>query len=210
MATGANGYFILDRDEARRRGLPAQYLRPILPGPRAVAADVIDRARDGFPAGLPHLVVVDCDLPIGEIRRRHPALARYLDRGRRQRIHLRYLPRHRSPWYGQERRPPAPILCTYMGRRRGGRFLRFIRNRSEATATNVYHLLYPRPALARQPGAAGTLLDRAWAALREAESGLESAGRTYGGGLVKIEPRELEALVLPGRLRRVLSDGPAN
>jgi adenine-specific DNA-methyltransferase len=210
IATGANRYFILARDEARRLGLPARFLRPVLPGPRAVAGDVVDRAGDGFPARLPHLVVLDCDLPIGEIRRRHPALARYLDRGRRQGIHLRYLARHRRPWYGQERRPPAPIVCTYMGRRRGGRFLRFIRNRSGATATNVYHLLYPKPALAERLDNAGDLLDRIWAGLRQAESGLEAAGRTYGGGLVKIEPRELEALVLPRELVAALSDGRKN
>jgi hypothetical protein len=206
LATGANGYFILDRVEARRRKLPTRYLRPVLPGPRDVADDVIDRAADGFPAGLRPLVVLDCDLPIGAVRRRHPGLARYLDRGRREGIHQRYLPRHRRPWYGQERRPPAPILCTYMGRRNGGRFIRFIRNHSDATATNVYHLLYPGPTLQPLLDTDGGLLDRVFAGLREAEDSLESAGRTYGGGLTKVEPRELETVVLPGWLCTALSD----
>jgi hypothetical protein len=205
LATGANGYFILERAEARRRRLPGRYLRPVLPGPRHVTDSVIGRAADGFPAGLPSLVVLDCDLPIGEIRRRYPGLARYLDQGRRRRIHLRYLPRHRRPWYGQERRPPAPILCTYMGRRRGGRFIRFIRNHSDATATNGYHLLYPREALQGRLNADGTLLDRVFEGLQAVEGSLDSAGRTYAGGLVKVEPRELEAVVLP----RALSDRAA-
>ncbi|MHC4303387.1 MAG: Eco57I restriction-modification methylase domain-containing protein [Planctomycetota bacterium] len=206
LATGANDYFILDRAEARRRGLPPRYLRPVLPGPRHVAEDVIQRAADGFPAGLPSLVVLDCDLPIGEVRRRYPRLARYLERGRRRRIHLRYLPRHRRPWYGQERRPPAPILCTYMGRRNGGRFIRFIRNHSDATATNVYHLLYPGAALQPLLDADPALLDRIFAALRGTEDTLDAAGRTYAGGLVKVEPRELAAVVLPRSLRATLSD----
>jgi hypothetical protein len=97
-----------------------------------------------------------------------------------------------------------------MGRRRGGRCLRFIRNRSDATATNVYHLLYPTPLLARKLDASGGLLDRLWATLQAAEPDLDSAGRTYGGGLVKIEPRELEAIALPGRFAPALSDGPPN
>jgi hypothetical protein len=209
LATGANRYFILDRAEARGLGLPRRYLRPVLPGPRHVAGDVIARADDGFPAGLRSLVVLDCDLPIDEIRRRYPRLARYLELGRRRRIHLRYLPRHRRPWYGQERRPPAPILCTYMGRRHGGRFIRFVRNHSEATATNVYHLLYPGAALRALVDADGALLDHVFEGLREAEDALEAAGRTYAGGLVKVEPRELEALPLPGWLHSALSDRPA-
>ena len=36
LATGANDYFILAPDEARRRRLPKRYLRPVLPGPRQV------------------------------------------------------------------------------------------------------------------------------------------------------------------------------
>jgi hypothetical protein len=204
------GLAILDRAEARRQGLPRRYLRPVLPGPRHVAGDIIERATGGFPAGLPSLVVLDCDLPVGEIRRRYPRLARYLECGRRQRIHLRYLPRHRRPWYSQERRPPAPILCTYMGRRNGGRFIRFVRNHSDATATNVYHLLYPRAALQRRLEADGELIDRIFGGLRAVEDALESAGRTYAGGLVKVEPRELEAVALPRRLHSALSDRPAN
>jgi methylase of polypeptide subunit release factors len=210
LATGANDYFVLERAEARRLGLPRRYLRPVLPGPRHVVGDIVERAADGFPARLPALVVLDCDLPAGEIRRRYPRLARYLDRGRRRDIHVRYLPRHRRPWYSQERRPPAPILCTYMGRRNGGRFVRFVRNHSDATATNVYHLLYPRSALRQRREADGELLDRIFEALRAAVDGIEWAGRTYAGGLVKVEPKELEALPLPRALGRALSDGPAN
>jgi hypothetical protein len=191
LATGANGYFVLERARSRELALPKRFLRPVLPGPRFVAAEEIARARGGFPAGLRQLVVLDCDLPADEVRLRYPALHSYLRLGRRKRIHLRYLPRHRDPWYAQEHRPPAPILCTYMGRRRGGRFIRFIRNRSDATATNVYHLLYPRPAL--EP-----VLDEVFIGLREVEAAVEAAGRTYGGGLVKVEPKELAGIPLPG------------
>lgn len=34
IATGSNKFFVLERADARRRGLPALYLRPILPSPR--------------------------------------------------------------------------------------------------------------------------------------------------------------------------------
>jgi hypothetical protein len=93
-----------------------------------------------------------------------------------------------------------------MGRHCGGRFIRFIRNHSDATATNGYHLLYPTAALRELVEVDGALLDLVFTALQATEAGLDSAGRTYGGGLVKVEPRELEAVVLPRWLRAALSD----
>jgi hypothetical protein len=171
------------------------------PGPRHVPGPTIESAADGFPAGLPELVLLDCDLPLDLVRERHPGLAAYLERGERHGIPQRYLPAHRQLWYRQERRPPAPVLGTYMGRQNGGRGLRFLRNRSDATAPNVYLLLYPRPVLAaeakRDPGA----IDQLFAALAEVAEDLTRGGRVYGGGLNKIEPKELEAIELPGWAR---------
>jgi hypothetical protein len=197
LATGANDFFILERAKARAMGLPDAVLRPILPSPRHVQGPYIDRAADGFPAGLPQLVLLDCDLPIELVRQRHPELAAYLELGERQGIPRRYLPAHRTLWYRQEQRPAAPVVCTYMGRQNGGRGLRFLRNRSDATAPNVYLLLYPRPALAAQAKRDASAVDRLFAALTEAAADLTRGGRVYGGGLNKIEPKELEAIELP-------------
>jgi hypothetical protein len=202
LATGANDFFILKRRQARELGLPEQFLRPILPGPRSIPGAWIDRASDGFPLGLPELVLLDCDLPLTEVQQRHPSLERYLRLGEAQGIPKRYLPAHRSLWYRQERRPPAPILCTYMGRQNGGgRAIRFLRNRSEATAPNVYLLLYPRPPLAVACRDDPKAIDLLFAALGEIAHGLADGGRVYGGGLNKIEPKELAAMILPGSMR---------
>jgi predicted RNA methylase len=204
LATGANDFFILDRAQARSLGLPVAFLRPILPGPRFIPGNRIDRAENGFPKGIPEQVLVDCDLPPEEVVRRAPALAAYLEEGRREGIPERYLPAHRRLWYNQEVRPPAPILCTYMGRQNGGgRALRFIRNRSAATAPNVYLLLYPRPAFQDVLRADPDALDRVFEALTEAAGRLANGGRVYGGGLNKIEPKESAAVELPAWVRQV-------
>jgi hypothetical protein len=128
----------------------------------------------------------------------HPRLWHYLQRGVEQGVPQRYLCRHRALWYAQEHRPPAPLLCTYMGRRSDrGRPFRFILNWSAATAANVYLLLYPRPALARAMACDPTLLPRIWSALnRLPVDVLLQEGRVYGGGLHKLEPRELARLPL--------------
>lgn len=197
LATGSNGFFILERARAAELGLPVQYLRPILPSPRKIPEAIISTGEDGFPAGLPELVLLDCPLPADEVRRQFPALARYLEAGEREGIDERYLPSHRRPWYSQEARPPAPVLCTYMGRTKGGRALRFILNKSAATAPNVYLLLYPKPVLKLLLKTDPAAIDRIFEALTEASSYLVENGRVYGGGLNKIEPRELESVPLP-------------
>jgi hypothetical protein len=201
LATGAYEYFILERQRAQALALPAEYLRPILPGPRHIPGSCIERAPDGFPAGLPQLVLLDCDLPFEEVQRRHPGLAAYLRAGEVQGIPGRYLPAHRPLWYRQEQRPAAPILCTYMGRQNGGRAIRFIRNRSDATAPNVYLLLYPKARLASACRRDPLLMERVFGALTGVEEGLHAGGRVYGGGLNNIEPKELAAVELPQRVR---------
>jgi hypothetical protein len=69
---------------------------------------------------------------------------------------------------------------------------RFILNHSEATAPNVYLLLYPKPTLAIRLKNDVQLLRSIWQVLRQiAPNDLIAEGRVYGGGLHKIEPNEL-------------------
>ncbi|MEG4940763.1 hypothetical protein [Microcoleus sp. F4-D5] len=84
---------------------------------------------------------------------------------------------------------PSDIKIRYSGR---GRPFRFILNHSMATATNVYLMLYPKPALAKALLEKPELLKEVWQALdRISDDVLMGEGRVYGGGLHKLEPREL-------------------
>jgi adenine-specific DNA-methyltransferase len=192
LATGDNSFFILDESKARELKLPQQFLRPVLPSSRYIKVDEINSDGEGVPLLDKRLFLLDCDLPEAEVQRDYPVLWAYLQTGV-EHVAKGYLCSKRKRWYSQERRPPAPIVCTYIGRSdHDGRPFRFLLNNSEATATNVYLMLYPRPVLANQlqldPGALRSL----WQALNEIDKEtLLGNGRVYGGGMHKLEPKEL-------------------
>lgn len=190
IATGANGSFIMTAQQAQERNLPRTSLRPILPGPRHLVTDEVPSEPDGSPRVEPRLVLLDCKLPERRVRDEYPHLWRYLESIRSD-VAGRYLCARRTPWYSQEHRPVAPFLCTYIVRAKARPF-RFILNDSQATAANVYLLLYPKPHVARVLEANPGLKRQVWHALnRCGESVMIDEGRVYGGGLHKLEPREL-------------------
>ena len=196
VVTGANSYFVMSRHKAQSLGLSSRYLKPVLPSPRYLTTDVIIEGPDGYPLLDRQLVLFDCDLPettlLGDS---YIQLREYIAAGIEMGINERYLPSRRSPWYRQERRPPAPFLSTYMGRGTGGKKpFRFIWNQSRAIATNVYLLLYPKPLLKDIISSyeRATLIHEGLNCLEADE--LREEGRVYGGGLYKIEPNELKRM----------------
>ena len=194
LATGNNRYFILPIAEIEERGLPIEAFRPILPSPRYLPETEILADSTGNPVLDRRLFLLDCHLSEEEIKERLPSLEAYLEEGKAQGIADRYLCRHRSPWYAQEHRPAAPFLCTYLGRsdKKNGRPFRFILNHSEATAPNVYLMLYPKGLLQGAIADSPDLKPRVWEHLNSIGSkALLNEGRVYGGGLHKLEPKEL-------------------
>ena len=209
LATGGNSFFILTEAEIENWQIPLSFVKPILPGPRYLTEDIIQALPDGSPIVSPRLYLLDCREPEEKIKATWPSFYAYLQQGREKKIHTSYLASRRAPWYSQEQRPAAPFLCTYMGRsRHGKRPFRFIWNRSQATAHNVYLMLYPkghlRDALKKHPELELQVFE---ALQRITPAQLLSEGRVYGGGLHKVEPSELShvpaSLVLESMERHV-------
>jgi adenine-specific DNA-methyltransferase len=194
VATGGNRLFVLSDAQVEALEIPRAFLTPLLPSPRHLGVDRVESRPDGAP-DLPNAQwLIRCDLPPEALAAVCPPLWRHLETGIPS-VSSGYLCRHRTPWYSQERREPAPIVCTYMARAASGRPFRFILNRSQAIAANVYLMLHPKPALSARLVGEPDLIERIWAALSALPAeALTHEARVYGGGLYKLEPKELGAV----------------
>jgi adenine-specific DNA methylase len=176
FVSGANDYFILDRHKANLLGLPPKVLVPVVTRPRDVGG----------------LHVLETDerrlLDLSRATRLDPPTRRYLRSGIEQGINLRYKCRHRTPWYVvpiPKNRPDG--LLPYMSHRAP----RLIANRIGTRNSNLLHGVTLRPsapsirALAVAMCGSLTLLSA------------EIEGRAYGGGVLKLETKEAERLVVP-------------
>ncbi|HXL98149.1 MAG TPA: hypothetical protein VN925_07205, partial [Steroidobacteraceae bacterium] len=198
IATGANAFFIMTREQAGERGIPRQCLRPILPGPRQLESDEVLADERGEPLLARCLWLLDCRLPENQLRDAYPQFWRYLEAGRAE-FSQGYLCTRRAPWYLQETREPTFFLCTYMARVSESGAQRFIFNRSSAIVANTYLMLYPREPLARFIGDNPVRARCVWQALKRIGTEVMIAGgRVYGGGLYKLEPSELARIPAPG------------
>ena len=192
LATGDNSFFILDEDRAKELLIPPQFLRPVLPSSRHIAGDEIQADSSGIPLLPKRLFLLDCDVPPEQVQREYPTLWAYLQTGVES-VAQAYLCKSRKFWYAQEKRTAAPIVCTYMGRSdRSARPFRFFLNRSKAVATNVFLMLYPKPALSERLATHPESIHAIWESLNKIDAQtLLGNGRVYGGGLHKLEPKEL-------------------
>src|SRR5262249_26079362 len=141
--------------------------------------------------GLQRVIDLPADLDVLKPDERE-AVRRFLAWAKRHGAHESYIARHRRAWWAVSLRAPAPILCTYMARQAPA----FVRNRILARHINIAHGLYPRAPFT------DAQLNDIVGDLRQ-HTGM-TGGRTYAGGLVKFEPKELERILLP-RIEEILN-----
>ena len=192
LATGDNSFFILPKEQITELGLDMKFFTPVLPSPRNLKTDYIEPDKHGNPFLNPQYFLLNCKLSEDEIKSAYPQLWTYLLSGK-EKTGSKYLCRNRKTWYFQEQRDPTYFLCSYMGRGKSERSpIRFIMNKSKAVATNSYLMLYPKDSLKHIIENDDKIVERIWKELQTITSrDIEDEGRIYGGGLKKIEPKEL-------------------
>ena len=118
-----------------------------------------------------------------------PGLRRYVAAGERLGLHENYKCAIRTPWWRPPAVTPPDLFFTYMSHR----YPRLIANGARVTFTNSMHgvrLVDDAPGCAAE--ALPVLCMNSATML-----GAEVLGRSYGGGILKMEPREAAALPVP-------------
>ncbi len=198
IATGDNKFFIIDSATVIEYSIPSDFLVPVLPSPRHFKADSVSGRPDGQPDTDRQLFLFTCDLDEPTLKSSYPTVWQYVRQGEEREVDKGYICSRRTPWYSCEKRDPAPFVMPYMGRGESSRqMFRFILNNSNAITTNVYLLLYPQKSYARDMADEATR-SKVWSVLNSiSKTRLMNSGRVYGGGLYKLEPKELMNLPVP-------------
>lgn len=185
IATGNNDFFVRRLSEWISLGIDEKYLCPLIPSPRHFKELIFSEpVQSGQKDELPYLLAIPKDESYSFMP---PGVISYL-KSVPEFVRSGYIVSKRKKWYSVELMKPAPIVCTYMGRSDNKPF-RFIRNKTRAVILNTYLALYPQNMHSEEK------LDLICDQLNSlSPEMLISCCREYGGGLKKMEPKELLAL----------------
>lgn len=207
LATGDNKFFVINRGTAEYYQIPSIFLKPVLPAPRFMKLDII--GRESFVLESDALYLFSCEIPEDDLRSRYPSVWEYIRYGVKAGVADRYICRNRPLWYSCEKRAPAPFLIPYMGRKNSGTgTFRFILNETDMIATNSYLMLYPKQSY-RKCMEDKQVIRYIWNILNQIpKTDILSEGRVYGGGLYKVEPRELMNIPVPALAEIIKTSKP--
>ncbi len=207
IASGNNSFFILSEDDVKRMDLPKTFLKSILPSPKYVTELIIESDSEGNPEIPMRNYLLSCKEGMDYIKKESITLYNYLKSGEAKGVQNGYICRNRTPWYLQEKRESPLFVSNYIGRENGTKAFRFILNKSDAIVTNSYLGLYPKPLFHQLQKENSDLLNEILKMLNSIPSEeIVKQGRVYGGGMYKLEPKELECveIELPNSIKKLI------
>lgn len=198
IATGANEFFFLTAEQIRQHGLDRSYFKRAIGRTRDCPSEIVSSGdlekldRAGRPTWLLSLgKQPERDLPEG--------IRDYLKIGEQMGLPARSLIQTRKPWYRMEERPAPGLLFAYLGRRD----CRFILNRAGAVPLTGFLCVFPWDE-------SETYGQKLWRALNheDTQANLVFVAKSYGGGALKVEPRQLDALEIPQHVLKEVGLAP--
>ena len=191
VVTGKNEFFVLTGDQVVELGLEG-YTTPLvsrsvqLKGSRLRKTDWKLLSAAGYRV---HLL----NISPAQLERLSDKLKRYIKDGENKDFHKGYKCSIRKPWY------TVPSVWTPDGFafRQIYDFPRMVLNTSDATSTDTIHRM-------RSKGAKPDhIIANTYTWLTAASAEIE--GRSYGGGVLELEPTEAERLLMPAKLNGAMS-----
>jgi adenine-specific DNA-methyltransferase len=188
IVTGFNDYFVVSEREVEGFQLPRDILLPILTRSDQLATGTVSQALfDRWTAAGRRVWL----LALPRVAQATPRA--YLQEGIRMNVPDRYKCRVRDPWWSVPLRPAPNLFLSYMAHRAP----RIAVNELGARSTNLIHGVY-----LEDPSVA-TAIATVWSN-PVTELSCELEGRTYGGGVLKLETKEAERVLVQHPTRQQL------
>ncbi|MEM5500435.1 N-6 DNA methylase [Ahrensia kielensis] len=186
VVTGKNQFFVMRESEVEELGLQG-YTIPLIGRSAHLDGAIVDKARwraladEDQRVHLLHLAPINGTEPKG-------ALASYIRLGEVQEVNKGYKCSVRTPWYAV----PSVYVPDAFVFRQIYDFPRIVLNEADATATDTIHRLRSYGADPR------AIVSNSYSYLTAASAEIE--GRSYGGGVLELEPTEAQKLLMPATL----------
>lgn len=187
MVTGNNAYFALSPERVRELALGTRDLLPLSPPGsahlRGLALSKAAVGRLGRAGKATYLFRPPEDRPLS------PNARAYVDAGHLAGVDQAYKCRVRSPWYRVPLLKPADLFLTYMN----ADAPRLTTNEAGVHHLNSVHGVY----LSEETRDLGRELLPVASLNSLTLLSAEMIGRSYGGGILKVEPREADGWLMP-------------
>jgi len=188
IKTGYNAYFVLSNEQVEDNQIETKYLKPCISTPKDLEGLILTREQIKN-----HILMIYDDkyylkgtnalnyIKYGE--RLEVEVTRGANKGKKSLTELESIQGHNPFWYCMPKLPIAPILFQYLIGVKGIATW----NKIEAHATDVFHYVIPHAKDHVLPLLG--FLNSSFSSL-----GVELYGRSYGGGILKIQAYELRDL----------------
>ena len=179
LATGHNQFFLFSKQKIGDTNIDAACFKPCISASRDVLMPVLND--ENFEKMVLQQKRVFL-LYTNRLSTLSVSLQRYLNKGIREEVHNRYLPKNRHPWHHMEKKTVSPIWIGTAGRNG----IKVVRNLAGVLNLTAFHGLYPKPGFDHL-----TNLLFCYLLTSTAQSLLAENRKIMGNGLAKYQPNDL-------------------